>query len=161
MRECVNASSILYIKRFNALTHQLKDFRGDLMSRKIANNILELVGSTPMVKFNKVVEDGMATVYGKLECFNPAGSVKDKAQTIEKGIDPDQYVPAGSQLVTAAIDADARLFLYQGSASNISSRPTPVRFFEARSEHYKRKGSAEESNTYVMLANLQGRNLLQ
>ncbi|MDD5774137.1 MAG: cysteine synthase A [bacterium] len=48
------------------------------MSRKIANNILELIGSTPMVRFNKVVEDGMAVVYGKLEYFNPAGSVKDR-----------------------------------------------------------------------------------
>lgn len=48
------------------------------MSRKIANNILELIGCTPMVRLNKVVEGGMATVYGKLEYFNPASSVKDR-----------------------------------------------------------------------------------
>ncbi|MFH1288330.1 MAG: cysteine synthase A [bacterium] len=48
------------------------------MPKKIANNILELIGSTPMVRFNKIVEDGMAAIYGKLEYFNPAGSVKDR-----------------------------------------------------------------------------------
>lgn len=42
------------------------------------SNILELVGYTPMVRFNKVVENGMADVYGKLEYFNPTGSVKDR-----------------------------------------------------------------------------------
>lgn len=45
---------------------------------KIADNVLELVGRTPMVRFNRVVENGMADVYGKLEYFNPTGSVKDR-----------------------------------------------------------------------------------
>ncbi len=47
------------------------------MARKV-NNITELVGDTPIVKFNKIVEDGSATVWGKLENYNPAGSVKDR-----------------------------------------------------------------------------------
>ncbi len=42
------------------------------------NNITELVGNTPIVKLNKIVEDGSATVWVKLEYFNPAGSVKDR-----------------------------------------------------------------------------------
>ncbi len=48
------------------------------MPKKIASNILELIGSTPMVRFNRIVESGMAAVYGKLEYFNPTGSVKDR-----------------------------------------------------------------------------------
>ncbi|MEW6089124.1 MAG: cysteine synthase A [bacterium] len=48
------------------------------MPKKIAGNILELIGDTPMVQLNKIVEDGMASIYGKLECFNPASSVKDR-----------------------------------------------------------------------------------
>jgi len=47
------------------------------MARKV-DNITELVGDTPIVKFNKIVEDGSATVWGKLENYNPAGSVKDR-----------------------------------------------------------------------------------
>lgn len=45
---------------------------------KKVDNITELIGDTPIVRFNKVVEDESATVWGKLECFNPAGSVKDR-----------------------------------------------------------------------------------
>ena len=42
------------------------------------NNILELIGNTPMVRFNNVVDPGMANIYAKLESYNPGGSVKDR-----------------------------------------------------------------------------------
>ncbi|OCA88444.1 cysteine synthase A [Pradoshia sp. D12] len=45
---------------------------------KIANNISELIGNTPVVKLNKIVEDGSAEVYLKLEYMNPGSSVKDR-----------------------------------------------------------------------------------
>lgn len=45
---------------------------------KIAASALDLVGGTPMVRLNKVVEPGMAEVVGKCENLNPAGSVKDR-----------------------------------------------------------------------------------
>lgn len=45
---------------------------------KIANNILELVGGTPLVRLNKL-NDSKAEVLAKLEFFNPSGSVKDRA----------------------------------------------------------------------------------
>jgi cysteine synthase A len=44
----------------------------------IANNITELVGNTPLVKLNRVVAAGGATVLAKLEFFNPGSSVKDR-----------------------------------------------------------------------------------
>lgn len=47
------------------------------MAKKV-NDITELIGDTPIVKFNKIVEDGSATIWGKLESFNPGGSVKDR-----------------------------------------------------------------------------------
>ena len=43
----------------------------------IADNMLELIGNTPIVKINKLNEGG-ANIYAKLEYFNPAGSVKDR-----------------------------------------------------------------------------------
>jgi len=45
---------------------------------KIANDITELIGNTPLVRINKVTKDCQATVVGKLEFFNPLGSVKDR-----------------------------------------------------------------------------------
>ncbi|WFD10365.1 cysteine synthase A [Tepidibacter hydrothermalis] len=44
----------------------------------IYNNIGELIGNTPLVKLNKLVDEDMANVYVKLEYFNPGGSVKDR-----------------------------------------------------------------------------------
>ena len=43
----------------------------------IHNSILELIGSTPLVKLNKI-NDGVADVAVKLEYFNPGNSVKDR-----------------------------------------------------------------------------------
>ncbi|AEM78573.1 cysteine synthase A [Thermoanaerobacter wiegelii] len=44
----------------------------------IANNVFELIGKTPVVKLNKIVEKEWAEIYLKLEFFNPGGSVKDR-----------------------------------------------------------------------------------
>lgn len=42
------------------------------------DNVLKLIGNTPMVKLNKIVQADMATILAKLESFNPGGSVKDR-----------------------------------------------------------------------------------
>ncbi|MBU0478197.1 cysteine synthase A [bacterium] len=51
---------------------------GGNMETKLANNVLELIGKTPMVRLNKIVEPGMAKILAKLEYLNPGGSVKDR-----------------------------------------------------------------------------------
>ena len=45
---------------------------------KIANDVTELIGNTPSVKLNKLAKDVEAVIVGKLEFFNPCGSVKDR-----------------------------------------------------------------------------------
>ena len=45
---------------------------------KIAENVLELIGNTPLVKLHKVVEGSEAEIIAKLESSNPANSVKDR-----------------------------------------------------------------------------------
>lgn len=45
---------------------------------KTVENVLGLIGATPIVRLNRVVEKGAAEVWGKLESANPGGSVKDR-----------------------------------------------------------------------------------
>ncbi|MBI2505577.1 MAG: cysteine synthase A [Candidatus Latescibacteria bacterium] len=45
---------------------------------KKARNALELIGATPLVRLNRVVGQGAAEVWAKVEGANPAGSVKDR-----------------------------------------------------------------------------------
>ena len=47
---------------------------------KVYERITDLIGGTPLLKLNRIIgdEETQAEVYGKLEYFNPAGSVKDR-----------------------------------------------------------------------------------
>jgi cysteine synthase len=45
---------------------------------KIANNLTELIGKTPLLRLYKITAGIDAKIVGKIESFNPAGSVKDR-----------------------------------------------------------------------------------
>ncbi|MFX1488370.1 MAG: cysteine synthase A [Promethearchaeota archaeon] len=45
---------------------------------RIYNNIIETIGRTPLVKFNRITRDLEPNIYGKVEAFNPGASVKDR-----------------------------------------------------------------------------------
>jgi cysteine synthase A len=48
------------------------------VSKAKADNILELIGNTPVVRLNRLPPSRAAVVWAKLERFNPGGSVKDR-----------------------------------------------------------------------------------
>ncbi len=66
---------------------------------KFANNILETIGNTPLVKLNKVLgEDFPALVLAKVETFNPGNSVKDRmaVKMIEDAEKDGRLKPGGT-----------------------------------------------------------------
>lgn len=48
------------------------------MNAVLHKEITELIGRTPLVRLNRLSKPGSATIFGKVEFFNPGGSVKDR-----------------------------------------------------------------------------------
>jgi len=67
---------------------------------RVANNIAELIGQTPIVKLNTIAGPDDAEIYIKLESFNPGGSVKDRiAYSMIVEAEKDGKLKPGSTLV--------------------------------------------------------------
>ena len=47
-------------------------------NKRVYNNLLELVGQTPMVRLNNITKDLPGMYFAKLEMFNPGQSQKDR-----------------------------------------------------------------------------------
>ncbi|WML36660.1 cysteine synthase A [Clostridium sp. OS1-26] len=45
----------------------------------IFNNVIDMIGNTPLFKLSNIIGEDMADIYVKLEKFNPGGSIKDRA----------------------------------------------------------------------------------
>ena len=45
---------------------------------KIAKNLTDLIGNTPMIRLNALPGEDDATIFAKLEAYNPGGSIKDR-----------------------------------------------------------------------------------
>lgn len=69
---------------------------------KIAENVLDLIGGTPLVKLKRLSYDCRATVIAKLEYLNPAGSLKDRiAKSMIEAAERDRELRSGQSIVAA------------------------------------------------------------
>ncbi|MCM3113581.1 cysteine synthase A [Lederbergia lenta] len=67
---------------------------------KMVNTIAELVGNTPIVKLNRMVDQESADVYVKLEYMNPGSSVKDRiALAMIEAAEKDGKLKDGSTII--------------------------------------------------------------
>ena len=67
---------------------------------KYYKSIVDVVGNTPLVRLNNIVEPGMAQVFAKMENLNPTGSVKDRmAVNMVKRAEAEGLLKPGSTLV--------------------------------------------------------------
>lgn len=66
----------------------------------VMNNIVELIGKTPVVKLQRTADDKSADIYVKLESFNPGSSVKDRiALAMIEAAEADGKIKPGDTIV--------------------------------------------------------------
>jgi len=69
---------------------------------RVADDITQLVGQTPLLQLKKIVPSGSAEVFAKLEYLNPGGSVKDRAAVgIIERAEQDGKLRPGSTIIEA------------------------------------------------------------
>jgi cysteine synthase A len=69
---------------------------------RVADDITQLVGQTPMLQLKRLVPEGSADVFAKLEYLNPGGSVKDRAAIgIIKRAEEEGLLTSGGTIVEA------------------------------------------------------------
>ena len=70
------------------------------LANAVVDDILELIGETPMVRLNRLVEPGMAEVAVKIEAANPVASVKDRiADAMIEAAERDGSLKPGMTIV--------------------------------------------------------------
>lgn len=74
----------------------------ELTTSRVAENIIDIVGDTPMLHLRRLVPADCADVYAKLEYLNPGGSIKDRAAIgIIKRAEHEGQLGANSTIVEA------------------------------------------------------------
>lgn len=66
--------------------------------KKFDQNVIDVIGNTPIVKLNKVASHVDSDIYVKLEYMNPGGSIKERIarHIIEKAIERGELKPGGT-----------------------------------------------------------------
>jgi cystathionine beta-synthase len=86
---------------------------------KVANDILSLIGNTPLVRLNNLTEGVGSDIYAKLESYNPSGSVKDRvAVYIVEDAERRGILKPGDTIVEATSGNMGVAFVLVGAVRN-------------------------------------------
>jgi cysteine synthase len=101
---------------------------------RIADDITQLVGETPMLQLRRLVPPGSAEIYAKLEYLNPGGSVKDRAAIgiIRKAEEQGKLKPGGTIIEATAGNTGIGLALIGVNRGYKVALFVPERFSEEK-----------------------------
>lgn len=105
------------------------------MSRlRVADDITQLVGETPILQLKRLVPPGSADVFAKLEYLNPGGSVKDRAAIgiIRRAEQEGKLVPGGTIVEATAGNTGIGLALIGVNRGYTVKLFVPERFSEEK-----------------------------
>src|SRR5437588_9686739 len=101
---------------------------------RVADDITQLVGETPILHFKRLVPRGAADVYAKLEYLNPGGSVKDRAAIgiIRRAEEEGRLKPGGTIVEATAGNTGIGLALIGVNRGYKVALFVPERFSEEK-----------------------------
>src|SRR5690554_6870714 len=93
------------------------------LSAPVVVRMDQLVGNTPLVRLKRTGEQGRASVYVKMEQFNPSGSLRDRyvAEILERGIASGNVVE-GDTVAVAGLDDSAVAAALIGDVLGLKTR---------------------------------------
>ena len=82
--------------------------------KQFNQNILDVIGNTPIIKLNKVASNVASEIYVKLEYLNPGGSIKDKIglQMCEQAVLDKKIAPGGTFIESTSGNTGVGIALY-------------------------------------------------
>ena len=101
---------------------------------RVADDITELVGQTPMLRLKRLVPPGSADVFAKLEYLNPGGSVKDRSAIgiIQRAEQEGRLKPGGTIVEATAGNTGIGLALIGVNRGYKVALFVPERFSEEK-----------------------------
>ena len=101
---------------------------------RVADDITQLVGETPMLRLKRLVPAGSADIFAKLEYLNPGGSVKDRAAIgiIRRAEQEGKLLPGGTIVEATAGNTGIGLALIGVNRGYKVSLFVPERFSEEK-----------------------------
>ena len=88
------------------------DSNKEIHMTKIYNNIIELIGNTPLIKLNNISKDLPGNIYAKLEMCNPMSSVKDRiALSMINNAEAEKLIEPGKSVIIEATSGNTGIGL--------------------------------------------------